>query len=66
MEQYIYTRKCTYLNISLLEAPREYVLHGPLLGVYLLGPAPILAGMALVAMLVQRMLFIALPTAAQI
>ncbi len=27
-------RQCTYLNIGLLEAPREYVLHGPLLGIY--------------------------------
>ncbi len=26
--------QCTYLGFSLLEAPREYVLHGPLLAVY--------------------------------
>jgi hypothetical protein len=32
--KYIYTRQCTYLNISLLEAPREYILHGPLLALY--------------------------------
>ncbi len=26
--------KCTYLGFGLLEAPREYVLHGPLLAIY--------------------------------
>jgi hypothetical protein len=33
-EQYIFTSQCTYLNIGSLEAPREYVLHGPLLATY--------------------------------
>jgi hypothetical protein len=26
--------QCTYLGFVLLEAPREYVLHGPLLSIY--------------------------------
>ncbi len=26
--------KCTYLGFGLLEAPREYVLHGPILAIY--------------------------------
>jgi hypothetical protein len=33
-EQYIYTSQCAYLNIGSLEAPREYVLNGPLLATY--------------------------------
>jgi hypothetical protein len=32
--QNIYISQCTYLNIGLLVAPREYVLHGLVLGVY--------------------------------
>jgi hypothetical protein len=32
--QYIYTSQCTYLNISLLVTPYEYVLHGIALGIY--------------------------------
>jgi hypothetical protein len=31
---YTYTHLYTYLNISSLEAPCEYVLHGPLLAKY--------------------------------
>jgi hypothetical protein len=61
-----YISQCTYLNIGLLEAPREYILHGPLLGIYWLSSAPVLASVYLVATLVQRMLFIALRTAAQV
>ncbi len=46
--------QCTYLSFDLLEAPREYVLHGPLWE------------RALEATLVRRRLFIVLMTAAHI
>ncbi len=58
--------ECTYLGFGLLEAPCEYVLHGPLLGIYWLWLCPHSGGRPLEAMLVQRMLFIVLMTAAQI
>jgi hypothetical protein len=32
--------QCTYLGFVLLEAPREYVLHGPLLSIYWLRLCP--------------------------
>jgi hypothetical protein len=32
--------QCTYLGFGLLEAPREYVLHGPLLAIYWLRLCP--------------------------
>jgi hypothetical protein len=30
----VHDSQCTYLNIGLLVAPREYVLHGLVLGIY--------------------------------
>ncbi len=30
----VHNGQCTYLNSGLLEAPREYVLHGLVLGMY--------------------------------
>ncbi len=36
--------QCTYLSYVLLEAPREYVLHGPLLSIYSLRLCPHLGG----------------------
>ncbi len=58
--------QCTYLGFGLLEAPREYVLHGPLLAMYWLRLCPHSWERALEAMLVERRLFIFLMTAAHI
>jgi hypothetical protein len=51
--------QCTNLNIGLLVAPREYVLHGLVLGVYRTRLCPLLASMHLVATPDPLMLFIA-------
>ncbi len=58
--------QCTYLGFGLLEAPREYVLHGPLLAMYWLRLYPHSREPALEAMLVRRRMFIVLMTAAHI
>jgi hypothetical protein len=58
--------QCTYLGFGLLEAPCEYILHGPLLAMYWLRLCPHSRKGALEATLVWRRLFIALMTAAHI
>jgi hypothetical protein len=58
--------QCTYLDFSLLKAPREYVLHGPLLAMYWLWLCPHSRERALEATVVRRRLFIVLMTAAHI
>jgi hypothetical protein len=58
--------QCTYLGFGLLEAPREYVLHGPLLAMYWLRFCPHSRERGLEATLVRRRLFIVLMTAAHI
>jgi hypothetical protein len=47
------------LNFGLLEAPHKYVLHGPLLGVYLTRLWTLLVSMYLLATADPVMLFIA-------
>jgi hypothetical protein len=54
------------LGLGLLEAPREYVLHGPLLGIYWLRLCPHFWEPALEATLDRRRLFIVLMTAGHI
>jgi hypothetical protein len=56
---------CTYLGYVLLEAPREYVLHGPLLSIYWLRLCPHLGGPRPKPRHPER-LFIVLMTAAHI
>ncbi len=58
--------QCTYLGFGLLEAPHEYVLHGPLLAMYWLRLCPHSREPALEAMFVRRRLFIVLMTPAHI
>ncbi len=56
----------TYLGFSLLEAPCEHVLHGPLLGMYWLQLCPHFGAPTLEAMLLLLRLFIVLMIAAHI
>ncbi len=57
--------KCTYLGYLLLEAPREYVQHGPLLSINWLWLCP-QSGAPVQSHPVRRRLFIVLMTAAHI
>jgi hypothetical protein len=56
----------TDLGFSLLEAPCENILHGPLLPIYWLRLCSHSGGRPLEATLVRRMLFIVLMTAAHV
>ncbi len=64
--EHSYIDHCTYLGFGLLEAPREHVLHGPLLGMYWLRLCPHFGAPTLEATLLRRRLFIFLMTAAPI
>ncbi len=57
--------QCTYLGCPLLEAPREYVQHGPLLSINWLRLCP-QSGARIRSHAVRRRLFIVLMTAAHI
>ncbi len=57
--------QCTYLGYLLLEAPREYVQHGPLLSINWLWLCP-QSGACVRSHAVRRRLFIVLMTAAHI
>jgi hypothetical protein len=57
---------CTYLGFGFLEAPREHVLHGPLLGIYWLWLCPHFGAPTPEDTLLRRRLFIVLMTAAHI
>jgi hypothetical protein len=57
---------CTYLGFGFLEAPREHVLHGPLLGISWLRLCPYFGAPTPEATLLRRRLFIVLMTAAHI
>ncbi len=57
--------QCTYLGYFLLEAPREYVQHGPLLSINWLRLCP-RSGARVRSHAVRRRLFIVLMTAAHI
>ena len=57
--------QCTYLGYLLLEAPREYVQHGPLLSINWLRLCP-QSGARVRSHAVRRRLFIVLMTAAHI
>ncbi len=46
----VHNSQCTYLNSGLLMAPREYVLHGLVPGMYCAHLWPLLTSMRLVAM----------------
>ncbi len=63
LQQYSCIEQFTYLGFSLLEAPREHVLHSPLLGMYWLQLCPQFGAPTLEAMLLWRRLFIVLMTA---
>ncbi len=58
--------RTSFLGFGLLEAPREHVLHGPLLGIYWLRLCPHFGATMLKATLLWRRLFIVLMTAAHI
>ncbi len=64
--EHIYIDHCTYFSFGLLEAPRENILHGPLLGIYWLWLCFHSGAPTLEATLLQRGLFIVLMTAAHI
>jgi hypothetical protein len=57
--------QCTYLGYFLLEAPREYVQHGPLLSINWLRLCP-QSGTRVRSYAIRRRLFIVLMTAAHI
>ncbi len=63
LQECTYIDQCTYLGFGLLEAPHEQVLHGPLLGIYLLRLCPHFGAPTLEATLLRRRFFIVLITA---
>ncbi len=62
----LHFEQCTYLGYVLLEAPRKYVLHGPLLSINWLRLCPRLGGPCVWSPAIWRRLFIVLMTAAHI
>jgi hypothetical protein len=64
-ETHTLLEQCTYLGYLLLEAPREYVQHGPLLSINWLRLCP-QSGARIRSHAVRRRLFIVLMTAAHI
>jgi hypothetical protein len=62
LQEHIYIDHRTYLGFGLLEAPREHILHGPLLSIYWLWLCPHFGAPTLL----RRRLFIVLMTAAHI
>jgi hypothetical protein len=63
---HMYIEQCTYLGFGLLQAPCEYILHGPILGhILTLSLSPFL-GAHVRSPAFRRRLFIVLMTAAHI